>query len=175
MTVATVTQPKAVLSTVNEFAVYRCEINFNLDVGQAITNFWNGVTQIFYGTNIKETQRAVTNLVIRVEHLQDYVKDYSQKVNVLMEKLSTTMTQKIDAAELSQLAFMILDEAEESLDLLAAALTHFLQGFIPSVVMDAASIVHILKTVKADVATKGLTLGIDNPNNIHLENHYLPT
>ena len=127
-----------------DVARYRREININLNVGQAISNFWNGVTQIFYGTNIKETQRAVTNLAVCVEHLQDYVKDYSQKVTVLMEKISTTMTQKLNAAELAQLAFMILDEAEESLDLLGAALTPILQGFIPSVVMDAASIVHIL-------------------------------
>ena len=145
---------------------YRREININLDVGQAISSFWNGVTQIFYGTNIKETQRAVTNLAVKVEHLQDYVKDYSQKVTVLMEKLSTTMFSKISAAESAQLAFMILDEAEESLDLLGAALTPILQGFIPSVVMDAASIVHIFETVQENVAAKGLILGINDPNEI---------
>ena len=149
-----------------DLARYRREINLNLDVGQAITSFWNGVTQIFYGTNIKETQRAVSNLAVKVEHLQDYVKEYSQKVTVLMEKLSTTMFSKINAAEKAQLAFMILDEAEESLDLLGAALTPILQGFIPSVVMDAASIVHIFKTVQEHVAAKGLTLGINNPNEI---------
>ena len=105
-------------------------------------------------------------MAVRVEHLQDYVKDYSQKVTELMEKLSTTMFSKINAAEKAQLAFMILDEAEESLDLLGATLTPILQGFIPSVVMDAVSIVHIFETVKANVATKGLTLGINNPNEI---------
>ena len=53
---------------------------------------------------------------------------------------------------------MILDEAEESLDLLWATLTSILQGFIPSVVMDATSIVHIFETVKGNVTAKGLTL-----------------
>ena len=57
-------------------------------------------------------------------------------------------------------------KAEESLDLLGAALTPILQGYIPSVVMEAASIVHIFETVKANVAAKGLTLGIKNPNEI---------
>ena len=159
---ATHVQPDSVPDIVR----YRREISVNLDVGQAISAFWSGVTQIFYGTNIKETQRAVSNLAVKVEHLQDFVKDYSQKIAILMQKLSTTMASKISAAESAQLAFMILDEAEESLDLLGAALTPILQGFIPSVVMDGASIVHIFDTVKEQVAAKGLVLGIKDPNEI---------
>ena len=58
-----------------DFARYCREINLNLDVGQAITSFWTGVTQIFYGTNIKETQRALLNLAVKVEHLQDYSRE----------------------------------------------------------------------------------------------------
>ena len=72
------------------------------------------------------------NLALRHDHLQDYVKDYSKKVTDLLQIMSVSITKKFNAVESRQLAFMIIDEVLESLDLLVAALTPIHQGFILS-------------------------------------------
>lgn len=141
-------------------------VNIEFNMADSINAFWNGVTQIFHWQSLSQVQRAVTNVEMRQEHLTSFTIQLAEKTGIIIHNLALQQQKNLFNIEATLSCFMLLDEAEEAMDVVQAALTPMLQGIIPTVALDSASVVDIFNTVKQNVAAKGLILGIDVPNDI---------
>ena len=141
-------------------------IDVNLDLTSAVSAFFTGVSSIFHFRAINEVSAAVNNLRVKQVHLESFTTDFAHKVEDLLAMLYAKEKEDVHTLESVLSIFLVLDEAEEFVDVILAAITPLLQGTIPSCMVTPANLIQLFNTVKEEAAKKGLKIALDNPNEI---------
>ena len=141
-------------------------IDVNLDLTSAVSAFFTGVSSIFHFRAINEVSAAVNNLRVKQVHLESFTTDFAHKVEDLLAMIYAKEKEDVHTLETVLSIFLVLDEAEEFVDVILAAITPLLQGTIPSCMVTPANLIQLFDTVKSEAAKKGLKIALDNPNEI---------
>ena len=141
-------------------------IDLNLDLTSAVSAFFSGVSSIFHFRAINEVSAAVNNLRVKQVHLESFTKQFAHKVEDLLVLMNAKEKEDVHTLETVLTIFLVLDEAEEFLDVILAAITPLLQGTIPSCMVTPANLIELFDTVKEEAAKKGLKIALANANEI---------
>ena len=145
---------------------FRKSIDINLDVTGAIHSFFDGISSMFHYQSMRQLGQSIKNMQITMTRLEDFTVDFATRMASLLKTLEIKRREETNTLSSILTSFMILDEAESAMDVVAQAITPLLQGIIPTYVVTPAALVELFEAVKESAAQNGLELAIQNPNEI---------
>ena len=148
------------------------EFNVNLDLNASLQTFFSGISNFFHYKSLQVLTQSVANIQLRQTHLTDFTVKFAKRVQTLFNVMERHEADTRFTMAALFTAFMVLDQAQQDLQAVIAAMTPLLQGQIPSICADEANLVDIFHNINATAATKGLRIGLSNPNEIL---HLTPT
>lgn len=142
------------------------EVDIHFDATSLLSTFFNGINAIFHWNSISELSQSVNDIQLQQKHLEEFTIKFANKVQSLLILLENKERNTRYTFQAILTSLMCLDEAEEALNTVLAAMTPLLQGVIPTLVLDAANLVNIYDTISATAEAKGLRLALSAPSEI---------
>ena len=83
----------------------------------------------------------VSNLQVKQVHLQEFTQDFASNVAHLLSLLDKKEKEDIHTTQTALATYMVLDKAEEFLDIIIEAISPILQGILPTCLVNPKNLV----------------------------------
>ena len=145
---------------------HKRSIDVNLDLASTVTAFFTGVSSIFHFRAINEVASAVSNLQVKQVHLQEFTQDFASNVAHLLSLLDKKEKEDIHTTQTALATYMVLDKAEEFLDIIIEAISPILQGILPTCLVNPQNLVELYNDVDTEARKHGLQIALADPTEI---------
>ena len=144
----------------------RRDVNINIDPGQIIQNFFNGVAHIFHMHSINDVRNGLKNLDKKVRSLSDFTKKFATETTSLISRLEKRIIRESQATSAALADTAIMSLALSVLSECSMALTPLMQGIIPSMALTPAEANVLYFHLQQLAKDRGVLLVINKPDQL---------